>query len=435
MSSERHVGLGVARVTSTWFTEVARWSTSGLLAMDFVKAMSLEEVQARLESGRAFSVLLVDGALPGIDRDLVARAHERGCAVIVVSADRGRDWSAVGADAVLAPDFDRTVLGAALSEHATPVSAADELPGQPPVVPTIGGFRAPTIAVTGPGGTGRSILAAALAQGVAADVAHSDAIVLADLALHADQAMLHDVGDVIPGILELVDSHRAATPSPAEIRRMTFDIATRRYRLLLGLRRHRDWTAIRSRALRAGLDGLRRTFTLVVADVDSDLEGEAETGSADVEDRNVLARTTVSLADVVVIVGTCGIKGTHSVLRVVRDCLAAGVDADRIVLVLNRCPKRGSVRADTGRAITELLQASHPGAPLLSPVFVPERAQLEAVLESGAPIPAAIVDPITAAVRTRLRALDERAAPPSEEPVAVVPGSIGSWSDWEGETA
>lgn len=430
MAGERYVALGLARVRAPWFSEVARWANSGSLAMDFVKTVSADEVRARLESGRPFSALLVDGGLPGIDRDLLEAARERGCAAIVVAGDSGRDWLAVGASATLPADFDRSALEAALAEHAMPIGAADDLPGQPVVDDVVPGFRATTIAVTGPGGTGRSLVAAALAQGFAADVAHSDTVLLADLALHADQAMLHDARDVIPGVLELVESHRSGAPAPDEVRSLTFDIVSRRYRLLLGLRRHRDWTALRPRALRAALDGLRRSFTLVVADVDDDLEDEATTGSADVEDRNLLARSTISMADVVVVVGTTGPKGVHSMLRVVRDCLAAGVDAQRLVLVVNRCPKRGTTRAETARTISELLLASHPGETVLGPVFVPERKQVDACIRDVAPLPDTVVEPITAAVRARLDATDRiDAMSVPDEPIPVEVGSLGEWDE------
>lgn len=430
MAGERYVALGLARVRAPWFSEVARWANSGSLAMDFVKTVSADEVRARLESGRPFSALLVDGGLPGIDRDLLEAARERGCAAIVVAGDSGRDWLAVGASATLPADFDRSALEAALAEHAMPIGAADDLPGQPVVDDVVPGFRATTIAVTGPGGTGRSLVAAALAQGFAADVAHSDTVLLADLALHADQAMLHDARDVIPGVLELVESHRSGAPAPDEVRSLTFDIVSRRYRLLLGLRRHRDWTALRPRALRAALDGLRRSFTLVVADVDDDLEDEATTGSADVEDRNLLARSTISMADVVVVVGTTGPKGVHSMLRVVRDCLAAGVDAQRLVLVVNRCPKRGTTRAETALTISELLLASHPGETVLGPVFVPERKQVDACIRDVAPLPDTVVEPITAAVRARLDATDRiDAMSVPDEPIPVEVGSLGEWDE------
>ena len=431
MAGERYVTLGLARVRAPWFTEVARWATSGSLAMDFVKTVSADEVRARLESGRPFSALLVDGGIPGIDRDLLEAARERGCAAIVVAGEGGRDWGAVGASATLPPDFDRTALEAVLAEHASPIGSADDLPGQPAVDEIAPGFRAKTIAVTGPGGTGRSVVAAALAQGFAADVAYSDTVVLADLALHADQAMLHDARDVIPGVLELVEGHRSGAPTADEVRSLTFDIVSRRYRLLLGLRRHRDWTALRPRALRAALDGLRRSFTLVVADVDDDLEDESTTGSADVEDRNLLARSTITTADVVVVVGTGGPKGVHSMLRVVRDCLASGVDAERLVLAVNRCTKRGTMRTETARTISELLLASHPGETVLGPVFLPERKNLDACIRDVAPLPDQIVDPIAAAVRDRLAATDRFDSPPTfeDEPVPVEVGSLGEWDE------
>lgn len=431
MPSERHVALGLARVRTPWFSDVARWSTSGSLAMDFVKTVSAAEVRARLESGRPFSALLVDGGLPGVDRDLLELAREHGCAPIVVVDGTARDWSAIGAADTLPTDFGRTELEAVLAEHATPIGRADDLPGQVRLdVGHAGGFRARVVAVTGPGGTGRSVVAMAVAQGAAADPAHADTVVLADLALHADQAMLHDARDVIPGVLELVEAHRSGAPGPEDVRGLTFDIVTRRYRLLLGLRRHRDWTAIRPRALRSALDGLRRSFTLVVADVDADLEGEAATGSADVEDRNLLARTAIGAADVVVVVGTPGAKGVHSLLRVVRECIAAGVGPERIVPVVNRAPRNRAVRVETSRAVTELLSASNPGQPVLSPVFLPERKQLDDVLRDGVALPDALVAPIRDAVQARLDVLEDRMPVPGvDEPVLVDAGSLGAWDE------
>jgi hypothetical protein len=67
----------------------------------------------------------------------------------------------------------------------------------------------------------------------------------------------------------------------------------RGYRLLIGLRRPSDWVSLRSQAFEAGLEGLRSTARVVVADVDPDVEGEAATGSFDVEDRNLMARATL----------------------------------------------------------------------------------------------------------------------------------------------
>ena len=432
MASERYVLLGLARARAPWFSDVARWATSGSVAVDFVKAVSLDEVRARLSSGRPFSALLVDGGVPSIDRDLAEVAAQNGCALVIVGGP-DRAWSIDDVAATLPDGFDQRQLEAVLAAHATPVSRADDVPGRSPGADvTSTGFRARTVAVTGPGGTGRSVVAAALAQGLASDVAHADTVLLADLALHADQAMLHDVRDVIPGLLELVEAHRAGALSAEAVRHLTFDIVERRYRLLLGLRQHRDWTALRPRALRAALDALRRSFTLVVADVGDDLEDEHLTGSADIEDRNLLARSTIAMADVVVVVGTPGMKGAHSLLRVIRDLLGVGAEPDRIVPVLNRAPRRPGARRELRQTVRELVATSHGDGEILSPVFVPERRNLDDVLRDGAALPSALVDPVTDAVATRLRALADRpAAVIDDQPVPVSVGSLGAWSEEE----
>ena len=338
-----------------WFSQVARWATSGALAVDFVKAVSVDEVRSRLGSGRRFSALLVDAGLVGIDRDLIETAREVGCAPIVVcDRQRQRDWLDLGAAATLPADFGRTEIEQLLAEVATPIGRPDDVPGEAVDQIRPAGFRARTVAVTGAGGTGASVLAMALAQGYGSSVSTADNVVLADLALHADQALLHDARDVIPGVLELIEAHRAGSPAVEDVRALTFDITAHRYRLLLGLRRHRDWTAVRPRALQAALDGLRRSFRLVIADIDGDFEGEAETGSPDIGDRNLLARSVAGIADVVVVVGAPGVGGVHSLLRVVRDLLELGVGADRIVPVVNRSPRRAQRQ---GRGRTHLRPA------------------------------------------------------------------------------
>ena len=432
MASERYVLLGLARARAPWFSDVARWATSGAVAVDFVKAVSLDEVRARLGSGRRFSALLLDGGVPSIDRDLVELVAQQGCALVIVGGPQ-RDWLTGDVAATLPDEFDQRQLEAVLATHAVPVSRADDLPGLVRAMEdTAPGFRARTVAVTGPGGTGRSVVAAALAQGFAADVAHADAVLLADLALHADQAMLHDVRDVIPGLLELVEGHRAGELSVAAVRNLTFEIVERHYRLLLGLRQHRDWTALRPRALRTALDALRRTFTLVVADIGDDLEDERLTGSADVEDRNLLARSTISMADVVVIVGTPGMKGAHSLLRVMRDVLGAGIDPARLVPVLNRAPRRPAARRELRQTLGELVKATDGDGQILSPVFLPERRNLDDILRDGTALPSALVHPVTDAVAHRLRALtDEPATDLEDAPVPVAIGSLGAWGEDE----
>ena len=259
---------------------------------------------------------------------------------------------------------------------------------------------------------------------------------LADLALDAHQALLHDAGDVVPGVLELVEASRASALPPHEVRGLCFTVAARGYDLLLGLRRHRDWTALRPRAVAAGLDGLRRAYRQVVADVDADVEGEQQCGSADVEDRNVLARQALADADLVLVVGVPGVAGLHSQLRVLGDLLGHGVEAGRIVPVVNRAPRSPRQRAELSSALAQLLGASAPGAVLAStPVFVPERRRLAEAARDAAPLPAPVVRPLVGAVRGLLDRARHTATPraAAPEPVLVAPGSLGSWSDDEDE--
>ena len=433
--AERFVVLGVAQVRSPWFREVARWATSAMLPVEFVKAMSLEEVRVRLRAGRGYSALLVDGLLVGVDRDLVELAREAGCAVVVVDSGRAtRSWGELGASAVLPAGFGRDELVQVLTQVATPIARTTGA-----AIVTIAregspGFRGHLVAVTGAGGTGRSTVAAAIAQGLAGDPRNLDLVCLADLALHAEQAMLHASGDVVPGLVELVEAHRSGAPSIDEVRRLTWHVHERGYHLLLGLRRHRDWTAIRPRSFAAGLDGLRRGFRVVVADVDADVEGEQATGSLDVEERNAMARTTLAAADLVVVAGLPGMKGLHSLLRTLRDLLAHGVPGVQLLPVVNRAPKGLRPRAELTGALGELLDGSGVGHGVPSPIYLPERRRLDEALRDGARLPDAWSAPITGAVQAMLNVgRDEPVAdaPPEDELVPVPPGSLGSWTEDE----
>jgi hypothetical protein len=435
MAADRYVVLGLAPARAPWFADVARWATSAALPLDFAKAVSVEEVRARLRSGRPFSALLVDGASPGLDRDLVELAGAQGCAVLVVDDGRGRSWPEAGVAAALAVPLERTQLLDALRAHSRPIQRRDEPALVAGPQAGVGGWRGRLVAVTGSGGVGRSTLAMGLATGLAADPRDRGLVLLADLALHAQQALLHDAGDVVPGVLELVEAHRSVAPGPDDVRRLCFGVGDRGYDLLLGVRRHRDWTALRRWAFAAALDSLRRSYRLVVADVDPDVEGDDDCGSVDVEERNLMARTTLPSADLVLVVGVAGLGGLHSQLRVVRDLLALGVEPARILPVVNRAPRNPRARAEVGTALARLLVGgggSGAATPVLAgtPVFVPERRGVDEALRDGAGPPAPLVTTVTDAVRALLDrvppAVGAVAAVP--EPVPVAPGSLGSWS-------
>lgn len=438
MTAERFVVLGLAQARSAWFRDVSHWATSASLPVEFLKAMSIDEVRVRLQSGRPYSAVLLDDSLPGLDRDLVDLALHSGCSVVLVSSGRVATSRAdLGASAHLPLGFGRDDLAQVLAQVAAPVAATEVAATdvvREAAVPH--GYRGRLIAVTGAGGTGRSTVAMALAQGLAADPRHADLVCLADLALHADLAMLHDARDVVPGIIELVEAHRAGTPSIDAVRALTWRVDARGYHLLLGLRRHRDWTSLRPRAFDAALDSLRRGFRLVVADVDDDVEGERATGSVDVQDRNAMARIVSEAADVIVVVGAPGLHGLHALLRVSRDLLEHGVSGRRILPVVNRSHRSPRLRAEVARAYGELLVAgagSDHGVP--APIHLGVRRNVETVVRDGGRFP----DPWLAAVCGPVLALldaedDARhpADPRSPEPVAIVPGSLGSWAVQDG---
>jgi hypothetical protein len=428
MTDERYVVLGLAPPHEPWYREVAHWATDARVAMDFVKCVSTDELRARLGSGRFHSALLIDGRVLGLDRDLLDLACRNGTAPLVVESDAARrDWCTLGAYTVLPRDLTPQGLLVALREHAEPVvDVARRLP--PPELERAPGWRAPLVTVLGSGGAGSSTIAMAIAQGAAADPRYAGRVVLLDLALDADQAFLHDVGDVVPGLPELTEAHRLGNPPRHEIDALLHELPSRGYRLLLGLRRHRDWSALRPLAVEAALDAVRAGHRAAVADVDGDLEGEAECGSIEVEERNHLSRTAVRQARIVVVVGQPNAKGLHSLIRVLDRVLAMGVDPSSLVPLVNRSPRAPRARAKITAAFAELTAGAPGWRHLPSPVHVPDRRRLDDVVLSGAALPPALVRPVAGVV---LALLDRTADPITQAPVAVTPGELGSWSDVE----
>ncbi len=427
MARERFVIIGVARARSQWFRAVAQWATSAAIPAEFVKCVSAEEVRAHLGSGRQFSVALLDGGLPAVDRDLLAAARDAGCPVIVVDDGHGRrDWRALGAASVLPALFNREQLLEALAANAVMVGGGDAADAQDADATFVDARLGRIVAVCGPGGTGASTAAIALAQEFAA-YPRDAPVVLADLALRAEQAMLHDARDIVPGVQELVEAHRGRQPTPDEVRGLTFDIAARGYSLLLGLRRPRYWATVRPRSFEAAFASLQRSFGTVVCDVTADFEGEDEGGSIDVEERNIMARTAVQRADAVVVVGAATLKGIHSLVRVVGETLELGVAPERVVPVVNFAPRNPKIRAEMTAAFSSLLALPQmTTAALASPVFLPRR-KVDAALRDGAPVPAPLGPLLAGAVhgtykRNLRRVTDVAVLQP------VMPGSLGTWA-------
>jgi hypothetical protein len=424
MGGSRYVLLGLAPPRAEWFRTVGHWANAGIVPAEFIKCLSAEEVRARLAGGRPFSALLVDGAVAALDRDFIEHVRDAGCAVLVVDdAKRGRNWVALGAVTTLAPFFDRKELLDALDTYVSRITRADRaLSSEEPAV--VDRWRAPLIAITGPGGTGASTVATALSQGLATDVRAGGAVVLADFRHRAELAMLHDARDVAPGVQELVEACRSAHPSSDAVRALTFTVAERGYHLLLGLRRPHEWPAVRPRAFAAALDALRTTFRYVVADVEPDVEGEDETGSLDVEERNTMARGVLSTAAVVLVVGAPGMKGTHSLAAVATNLAHFGVPAHRTVVVVNRAPRAVGRRNEVRRCLEELLPEGVVAAmpPL---VFLPER-HVDDAFRDAVPLPDAVVAPLVAACRGVTG--DAPVSQKLRRPRLVKPGAVGRWA-------
>ncbi|MFN8039118.1 MAG: hypothetical protein U0Q07_07900 [Acidimicrobiales bacterium] len=427
--ADRYVVVGLARPRAPWFAEVSRWSTGAALPLDFRKCLSVSELRAHLAGPEPLSALLVDAATGAVDRDLVAEANDAGAAVLVVDERDGGRWAALGAQAVLPSTFDPPTLLDVLVEHAEPIRRVD---APTPVRATDADaprWRGRLVTVLGPGGTGTSLTAMAIAQGLAVDPRHQGRVALADLALDADQGLLHDVGDVVPGLQELVEAHRGPAPGPDDVRALCF--GTRSYAVLLGLRRHRDWTVLRPRAVEAAIDGLRQAFTAVVADCDGDLEGEGECGSLDVEDRNVLARSAVRAADVVVVTARPSASSIHRLVRLLGDVRRLGVDPARILPCVVAAPRSGRTRAELAAAVHELERPD--GADPVNPVlFLPERRRLDQLVIDGRPLPAGLADTAASGVQAVVQQVVRRAAPATAiAPVPIAPGSLGRWTDQE----
>jgi hypothetical protein len=440
---DRYVLLGLARARADWFRTVGRWATAAMLPAEFLRCVAAEELRARLRSGRRFSAAIVDAGVPGLDRDLIAAAEEVGCRVLVVDdVTSGRDWKGLGVAAVLAPTFSRDELLEVLAAHCEMVGAAVVDDGPRP--DQTARPRGELIAVTGPGGTGASTVAIALAQGLAAGLGQdgsrrerraapsAPSVLLADLCRVADQAMLHDARVVVPGLQEVVESHRISVPPPSILLDQTFEVPARGYRLLLGLRRPRHWVTVRARALEATLDSLQRLTEIVVADVDADVEGEAETGSLDVEERNLLSRAAIARAGAVVVTGEPSMKGLYALVRTLGELLGFGVPVDRLIPVVSRAPRSPRARAELTAALADLLAASSGIAAkrLVAPLYLPER-RIDDALRDGVALPTPLPALTARAVVAVLQRADDREAAVPDGPELVTPGSLAAFTAQE----
>lgn len=391
--TERFVVLGLGPVRSEWFRRIARWAHDGSIGVQFVKCVSMSELMAHVRSDRSFSAAVVDAHATGVDRDTIDSMRASGVAVFIVDdASRRTSWLSIGAAVVLSDALTRDELSEALARHAKPVGDHATLPGDEPPAALADPSRADLSVVCGPGGTGASTIAMALSQAYGDDPSLGGMVLLVDAARRAELAMLHDAGDVVPGIQEAVELHRRARPRLDEVRAQTFSVRDRRYDLLLGIRRPHHWSTLRPRAVEALFDSLLRGWRAVIVDTDGDAESAQLGGSDDVEHRTGVMRTALALAARVVVVGTSTTKGIYSLGQHLHELVECGVPAGMLVPVINGAPRSPQQRAACARALAD----TGPPVPLATagPLFVPHHRRLDAVVRDGGRLPEAIVSAV-----------------------------------------
>ena len=168
-----------------------------------------------------------------------------------------------------------------------------------------------------------------------------------------------------------------------------------------------------------------------MADVDDELDGESETGSFDLEDRNAMSRTTVADADAVVAVATPTVTGIHGLVGLLDDLRRFGVPGDRVLVVIDRAPRNARARAELTRVVASLTGAADRPDPHVGPVYVPERRGLDGIHRDLARFPDPVADPPGRAVLALLDRRGDRDAPTTmpDAPVPIRPGELGHWSD------
>jgi len=340
MSGRRYVVLGLASGSPTWMAEATRRLATAGVAGELLVCAGVADLGNRLASGRPFSALLVDHRTVGLDRELIDRASAAGCPVVVVgrTGDRAR-WQGLGAVDVLDDSLDPDDLAQPLRRHGPPIGSArsfnddDHLP-LPRTPVDVAPWQGRIVAVTGPGGTGASSVARALTDGLGRDVRFRESVVLVDACLEADQARLHGLTADHRDLQSAVQAHRGGDPDGDGLTSLLVADADWPYRLLPGIRRRRDWPAIGGASLRATLANLARHHLVTVVDVDPFIDlappdqpvGPATPGEP--------ARVVMGLADLVIVVGRPGTKGTMAASRVVANLADDGLADERCLTLM-----------------------------------------------------------------------------------------------------
>jgi Mrp family chromosome partitioning ATPase len=373
----RHRVATVGRPGPAWPRAVARWGSGATLPLDATTCVSADELRA-LVVDAAVDLAIVEAGLPGVDRVLADDVRRTGTALAVVTTPTlTAAAERLDPDALLPADFGAQALAAVLQAHARTRARPRPTPGPGPGPAS---EESPElVAVTGPGGTGASTVA----QALAAQRAGLGPVVLADLALEADQHLRHGVAPGHDGVFELAEALRHA---PAAAIAVPIAPQPAGYDLLCGLRRRQEWTILCGSVAEHVLASLLPRGGLIIADIDADLDGRVESGSLDLEERNGLARVVATRASTIVVVGRWSTTGVHRLARTLLDFEAHGIPRDRLLPVLNHAPKRRSGQSLARHTVRGLLEDLDGGA-WPSPICLAHDPGVERSVREAAPLP------------------------------------------------
>lgn len=361
------VVLGVAGTRREWLSRLSRWSMSASARVEFLRCLTSTEAGAVLGAGRRVTLVLIDAA--SADRDLIAlaRSHDTPC-VLVRDPAHPADWVDLGC----ASQIDDDVTGEELVDLLHRLDDRRR-PGPDRAGTSVDLAGPPTpgrlVTVLGTGGSGSTTVAMLLAHGLGAGGSTptdgTDQVVLVDATSTAALALYHDLGDVVPGVPELLELHRGDLADPAEIRDLAFVVGSRNYSFVLGA--PRQSTSIRSGSATtdSALSGLRRTFPTVIIDA----------GGAGGADRSPgLAQSALRAADAIVAVGRPGLHGTHALAR--RLAELGDERPSTPVLVVCNTARRGVLERRAFRGA--LPRRATPGA---APLAVTDLARIRGLEE------------------------------------------------------
>lgn len=416
--SVRHTVIGLPHPRAGWPAELARSSTSGAAPIDFLTCLSADEVRAVLASGRRVSAVLVDGASPQLTPALLADVAAAGAQAIGVDSPAGRaDWGALGVASVLPAAFSLDDLRAPLARVGA--AAGDHGGGQPARHAAMAGTHVAgtgrTIAVSGPGGAGATCVAMALAQGLAAD-GTTGSVLLVDGARRGDMAMYHDVGDVLPGLPEVLDAFEREVLDPTELDRFVFRPA-RGYDLLLGPRRAADGHDRSPGLVATALHAAARRWDALVVDHDGDLDDGPDGARGPLRARHAVPLALASTAELWLVVTGDGIKGLHDAVRRIDEAVGAGMPPERIQVVVNRAGRSPAARSSAAAALARL--TAGVGGTAGPPVFLGRHARLAGVHRDAVALPRRLAAPVTSTVLRLLGRLGARNTAPDALPEPV----------------